>query len=86
MNLAVTLEMILYNIQQRLGADAVTVLVFNPHTLTLEYAGTRGFTDRPHGPALTLSMGLAGEVQLCRETLCVPDLRHTLLTPVGEKY
>ncbi|UBV44612.1 PAS domain S-box protein (plasmid) [Deinococcus taeanensis] len=84
-DLSVTLGMILDNIQQQLEADAVTVLVLNPHTLTLEYAGTRGFTARLRGPALRLSTGLAGEVALRREALCVPDLRRISLTPSWRK-
>ena len=73
--------MILDNVAQELGADAVTLLILDPHTLSLEYAGTRGFTTPLLGSEVQLGSGLAGEVALSRKALSVADLQHTSVSP-----
>ncbi|THF69219.1 PAS domain S-box protein [Deinococcus sp. Arct2-2] len=79
--LPVTLGMILDNVTQQLGADAATLLLLDPPTLTLEYAGTRGFTTPLQGLTVRVGAGLAGEVALSRRPLSVPDLQTRPLSP-----
>ena len=79
--LSVTLSMILDNLAQQLGADALTLLLLDPHSLNLEYAGTWGFTTPLQGSAVRLGSGLAGEVALSRKAMNVPDLQHTEVSP-----
>ena len=62
--LPVTLGMIVNNVAQQLGADAVTLLLLDLNTLSLEYAATWGFTTPLQGSAVRLSSSLAGEVAL----------------------
>ncbi|WP_161884017.1 PAS domain S-box protein [Deinococcus alpinitundrae] len=80
-DLSVTLGMILDNVAQQLGADAVTLLLLDPQTLSLEYVGTRGFTAPLQGTAVKLGSGLAGEVALSRRALNVPDVQGTDVLP-----
>ena len=80
-DLSITLGMILDNIARQLGADAVTLLLLNPHTLNLEYAGTRGFITPVQRSSVRLGSGLAGEAALNRQALSVPDLRTAPLSP-----
>jgi len=80
-DLPVTLDRILAHIDQQLGADAVSLLLLEPHTLNLEYAGTRGFTKPLKGATQKLGMGLAGEVALNRLPITVPDLQAVPLMP-----
>ncbi|WP_161884269.1 HD domain-containing phosphohydrolase, partial [Deinococcus alpinitundrae] len=79
--LSVTLSMIMDNVAQQLAADAVTLLLLDPHTLSLEYAGTWGFTTPLQGAVVRLGSGLAGEVALSRKALSVPDLQSTEVPP-----
>lgn len=80
-DLSVTLGLVLDNAVQQLGADAVTLLLLNPQTLTLEYAGTRGLTTPLLGAAVKLGNGLAGEVALGRQPIHVNDLQVTSVLP-----
>ncbi|SMB82956.1 PAS domain S-box protein [Deinococcus hopiensis] len=79
--LSVTLGMILDNIAQELGVDAVTLLLLDPYTLNLEYASTRGFTTPLQGSTVRVGTGLAGEVALSRKALSVPDLQTAPISP-----
>ncbi|WP_161883475.1 PAS domain S-box protein [Deinococcus alpinitundrae] len=79
--LSVTLSMIMNNVAQQLSADAVTLLLLDPHTLSLEYAGTWGFTTPLQGAVVRLSSSLAGEVVLSRKAMNVPDLQSTMVRP-----
>ncbi|TSA81705.1 PAS domain S-box protein [Deinococcus detaillensis] len=79
--LDVTLGLILDNIMQRLNADAVTVLLLDQHTLTLEYAAARGFTTALHDLTLQLGEGLGGQVAVDRQPMLIPDLRTVTLSP-----
>jgi PAS domain S-box-containing protein len=76
-----TLSVILDNVARQLGADAVTLLLLDPHTLNLEYAGTRGFVTPVQRGSVRLGSGLAGQVALSRQVLSVPDLRTARLPP-----
>jgi len=81
-DLSLTLGMILDNIRHQLGVDAVTALLINTETLTLDYAATRGFSVSVlQGTAVKLGVGLAGQVALSRQPLSVPDLASTLVLP-----
>ncbi|SMB85188.1 PAS domain S-box protein [Deinococcus hopiensis] len=80
-DLTTTLGLILDNVAQELGADAVTLLLLDPHTLSLEYAGTRGFTKPLQGSTVRVGNSLAGEVALSRKALTVPDLQHASISP-----
>ena len=42
--LSITLNLVLDNVRQQLGADVAAALVSNPSTLALEYAAARGFS------------------------------------------
>ncbi|WP_161883889.1 PAS domain S-box protein [Deinococcus alpinitundrae] len=79
--LSVTLSMIMDNVAQQLSADAVTLLLLDPDTLSLEYAGTWGFATPLQGSAVRLGSSLAGEVVLSRKAMNVPDLQSTLVPP-----
>ena len=79
---SLTLGLILDNIRHQLGVDAVTALLLNPETLTLDYAATRGFSASVlQGTAVKLGAGLAGQVALSRQPLSVPDLGSVLVLP-----
>ncbi|PTA68183.1 PAS domain S-box protein [Deinococcus arcticus] len=80
-DLSITLGMILDNVAQELGADAVTLLLVDPYTLNLEYASTRGFTTPLQGSTVRVGHGLAGEVALSRKALSVPDLQNAPISP-----
>ncbi|GAA4015328.1 hypothetical protein GCM10022631_29200 [Deinococcus rubellus] len=80
-DLDVTLGLILDNVMQRLNADAVTVLLLDQHTLTLEYAAARGFTTALHDLTLQLGEGLGGQVAVDRRPMLIPDLRTVTLSP-----
>ena len=81
-DLSVTLGMILDNITRQLGIDAATVLLLNPHALTLEYAATRGFLTVLRGTAVRLGEELAGRVALTRQPVIIPDLQ-SVMVPQG---
>jgi len=78
----VTLGLILDNIRQQLGVDAVTALVLNADTLNLEHAASRGFSATVlQGATVKLGAGLAGQVALSRQPLSVPDLGSASILP-----
>ena len=80
-DLNVTLGLILDNIRLQLKADAVTVLLLDQHTLTLEYAVERGFTTALRGLKVRLGEDLAGQVALNRQPILIPDLRTVDVSP-----
>jgi len=73
--LPLTLDRILDHARQQLGADAVTMLLLEEHSLELEYAATRGFATPPVGASLRIGTGLAGTVALTRQPMIVPDVQ-----------
>jgi len=76
MDLRLTLEVILAQITVQLDVDAATVLLFDPHNLTLEYTAGRGFrTDALQHTRLRLGEGYAGRAALERQVVHIPDLR-----------
>ncbi len=71
----VTLRVLLDEITMQLSVDAAAVLLFNPDTLTLEYAAGRGFhNDITQHPRLQLGEGYAGRAALERRSLGISDL------------
>ncbi|MFC3834110.1 PAS domain S-box protein [Deinococcus rufus] len=77
----VTLGVVLDNVRHQVMADAVTVLLLDPHALTLNYAGTRGFTaSSPHGHAVRLGEEVAGRVALTRQPVVLDDLEGVAVT------
>ncbi|WP_412030277.1 PAS domain S-box protein [Deinococcus yunweiensis] len=81
LDLTVTLGVVLDNVRHQVMADAVTVLLLDPHQLTLNYAGTRGFvTASPQGHAVRLGEEVAGRVALTRQPVVLDDLRGIPMT------
>jgi PAS domain S-box-containing protein len=77
LDVQVTLSVLLQQVLDQLGADAADVLLFRPHTQSLEYVAGRGF--RSGGLERTpqrLGEGHAGRAALERRTVHVPDLRQ----------
>jgi response regulator RpfG family c-di-GMP phosphodiesterase len=77
LDLTVTLNVFLDQVSTQLAVDAAAVLLFNPHTHTLQYAAGRGFRTRSlQYTKLQLGEGYAGQAALEREVVIVPDLRR----------
>ncbi|MBI5035057.1 MAG: PAS domain S-box protein [Chloroflexi bacterium] len=80
--LGTTLNVLLEQVIGLLKVSAAAILLFNPHTLMLEYAVGKGFRSRAiEKSRLRLGEGYAGRAALERRTFNVPDLRS-----VGAKY
>jgi len=78
LDISVTLGVVLDKTRDQLGADAVTTLLLNPHSHTLENNAYRGLrTTIPRGPVVRLGEPLAGLVALNRRSMSVSDLRST---------
>ena len=70
------LDVFVEKIVAQLDLDAVDVLLFNPHMLTLKYAAGNGFrTPEPSCPPLRLGQGYAGRAALERCIVSAPHLR-----------
>lgn len=75
LDLRVTMNVILDQVQTQLEADAVCLLLLNPHTQTLEFYACRGFlTSKLHHTNLRLGEGLAGRAALQRHLVVESDL------------
>jgi len=75
LDLKVTLDVFVEQVIAQLHLDAVDVLLFNPHMLTLEYAASRGFrSDALQHTQLRLGEGLAGRAALERRIISVSNL------------
>ena len=75
LDLGVTLDVFLNQLVPQQNIDAAAVLLFNPHTQTVEYAAGKGF----HGTAITrsrerLGQGTAGQVAFSRKMILIPRL------------
>jgi PAS domain S-box-containing protein len=71
-DLRLTLNVLLDQLTSQLGVDAVDILLYNPHSHTLEYAAGRGFrTQALQFTRLHLGQGHAGRVALERKLICV---------------
>jgi putative nucleotidyltransferase with HDIG domain len=75
LDLRVTFNVILDQVTDQLGVDAVDVLLFNPHTQILEYAAGRGFRSRVlEHTSLRLGEGYAGRAALERRLVTISNL------------
>ena len=73
-DLNVTLSVILRQLINQLGIDAVDILIFNPATHMLELVAGQGFqTKKPLPVSLMIGQGYAGKAALERRTISVPD-------------
>lgn len=76
LDLRISLGTILEQLKSQMRVDASNVLVFNPHTLTLDYAVGRGFrTDALQHTHIRLGEGYAGRAAQERRRIYIPDLR-----------
>ena len=77
-DLHVVLNIVLQQVLSQLGVDASAVLLLNPYTQTIEYAGGRGFrSDAIQHTRLKLGEEYAGRVVLERQTIHISDLKNT---------
>jgi PAS domain S-box-containing protein/putative nucleotidyltransferase with HDIG domain len=76
LDLRVTLNVALDEITEQLAIDAAAILLFDPHTLTLDFAAGRGFrTQALQHTHLHLGESYAGRAALERRIIFVQDLR-----------
>ena len=81
-DLSITLNILLDKVVALLKVSAADILIFNPHTLTLDYSAGKGFRFRQIEKShLNLGEGYAGQAALTRQTISAPDLRI-----VGAEY
>ncbi len=77
MDLSIVLKVVLEQVVSQLKVDAAAVLLFNPHTQTLEYTAGRGFRSKGiERSRLRLGEGHAGRAALERRLVSVHDLRE----------
>lgn len=82
-DLRLTFGVALDEITAQLGMDAAAILLFNPHTVMLEYAAWRGFrTGAIQRLRLRLGEGYAGRAALERRTIHIPFLPEAERDPV----
>ncbi|MFA5354536.1 MAG: PAS domain S-box protein, partial [Thermodesulfovibrionales bacterium] len=75
LDLRLTLRILLEQVVNQLHVDAADVLLLDPLTQTLEYAGGRGFiTENIQRTQLRLGEGSSGRAALERKTISIPDL------------
>jgi PAS domain S-box-containing protein len=75
LDLTLTLPLLVAEITSQTGVDATAVLLFNPHTLVLEYATGRGFRTRSiEKTRVRLGEGFAGRAALERTIISSDDL------------
>ncbi|MEW6718147.1 MAG: GAF domain-containing protein [Chloroflexota bacterium] len=75
LSLPITLDVLLDQTIAQLAVDAACVLLFNPHTYSLEYSSGRGFhTSALQHTHLRVGEGHAGKVALERRVIHIPDL------------
>ena len=80
--LRTTLNILLGQVVDLLNVNAADILLFNPHTLRLEYSAGKGFRSGAIKESqLRLGEGYAGRAALERRTINAPDLRI-----VGSEY
>jgi len=73
-DLRVSLQVVLESIIRLLKIDAAGILLYNPDTLNLEYAGGAGFRSDVTHSVVRLGEGPAGRAALTRQMIDVPDL------------
>lgn len=83
LDLRVTLNVLLDHVTNRLGVDAASVLLLDPHTQTLQFAAGRGFRTREiENTRLRLGEGYAGKAVLERRLISVPNLAEEVSTGI----
>ncbi|MFC4638332.1 PAS domain S-box protein [Deinococcus hohokamensis] len=85
MDLPLILGIVLDNVRQQLGADAVALRLLNAHTLILECVATRGRSVPLLQAPVSVGQGPAGQVALGRQALRLPDLGPGLPWGAGEQ-
>jgi HD-GYP domain-containing protein (c-di-GMP phosphodiesterase class II) len=76
LDLRISLELILKHGQELLQADALAILLYNPHTLYLDYAASTGFqTDAIRQTHIRIGEGLPGRIALERRMAKAVNLR-----------
>lgn len=76
MDLRLIFDVLLNQITSVLEVDAATILIYNAHIQTLDYAASRGFhTAALQHTHLRLGAGNAGQAALERRTIHIPDLQ-----------
>lgn len=74
-DLTATLQVVLEQITTRLKIDAADVLLFDEHTLMLEYAAGRGFRSASsRSKSLRIGSSYAGSVAIERKMLYIPNI------------
>ncbi len=74
-DIQITMEVLISQLIGTLGVDAACVLLYNPHTQTLDYVSASGFqTESLKHTSLKLGEGLAGKAALERDLIHIPDL------------
>lgn len=77
LDLKFILNVLLDHLINRLNIDAAAIMLLNRHTLTMEYAESRGFRSNDiHNIKLKLGEGLAGQVALERRLISIPNLHE----------
>ena len=75
LDLQLTLAVFLDKVTSQQKVDAASVLVFQPHAKTFDFAANRGFrTAALQGARLRLGQGHAGRAALERKRVSIPDL------------
>ncbi len=74
-DLNLTLQIVLEQVKNELKVDAATVLLFNPHTLALEFASGLGFRSKAiERSRLRLGEGHGGRAALEKKTVSITNL------------
>lgn len=77
LDLKVILNVLLDHLINWLDIDAAVIMLLNQHTLTMEYAESRGFRSHDiRNIKLKLGEGLAGQVALERRLISIPNLHE----------
>ncbi len=84
LDLNVSLEIVIGQSREQLGADAVDILLVNSASNALVFAKAKGFkTDEIRKTSLGLGRGLPGQAVLERATVTIPDLNSIAETISG---
>jgi PAS domain S-box-containing protein len=75
LDLQTTVQILIDQMAAQFNVDAVDILLYNPHSLVLEYASGRGFrTGRINRVSLRVGEGYAGQAARERRNIIIPDL------------
>ncbi len=75
MDLPITLRVLLNQVHQQLGSDAVSILILDPHTQTLRFAAGTGFQSGAiESTNLRLGQSYAGQAALERRVISADNL------------